>query len=141
MSTSQKHPENKTLSIFKSEKSSNIALIQTVHSKLPVYSVHNLISAIFFKCYFIDVYIKTLEVNTSTLICYQHKCNQPHLLSTSLAFNSLAICFTCSRPHLHSGLTCYHASLAIRPHLLSGLTCYQASLALQTHFQKVGSFT
>ena len=53
------------------------------------------------------------------LSCYLHTWNQSHLLSASLAIpsfaiNSLASCFACSWPHLHSGLTCYPAPLAIR---------------------------
>ena len=110
------------------------------------------------------MFIRRSMIICYQLTCYLLTCNQPHLLSAwlaipSFAINSLAICFTRSWPHLHSGLTCsrhtcYPASLAlatlaiqphflsgqfaIRPHLLSkrllsSLNCYQCASAIQNY--------
>ena len=77
----------------------------------------------------------------SNLTCFGHTCYSASLAIRSISYqaslaiplfaiNSLAICFTCSRPLLYSGLTCsrrtrYPASLCCQVNLQSGLTCYQ----------------
>ena len=69
-----------------------------------------------------------------SIVIWEHD----HLLSLaipSFAINSLAICFTCFRPHFLSGLTCTQASLALvtlalLPHLVHLLS---VSTAINDH--------